>query len=82
MRLYRARDARELFFRPATEQVMRTQWRKTKTKSNKKQHKGLTDKQRAAEAHAHYVIHHGTNRDADKFLQHIRMLRVFLWLGA
>ena len=40
-----------------------------KVKRKKKKPKGLTDKQRAVEAHAHYIIHHSTAADAARFLR-------------
>ena len=61
---YRARDVHEAFFRPKSKQPTKHK-RKTKAESKPP----LTDKQRAAWAHAHYVIHHGSPMDADHFLQ-------------
>ena len=43
-------------------------WRKPKQTA-------LTDAQRAAWAHAHYIIHHGTNEDAARFLTHPKLVR-------
>ena len=38
------------------------------TKKRKSKSTGLTEAQRAAYAHAHYIIHHGTKADAARFL--------------
>ena len=38
------------------------------TKRKKKKGLGLTDKQRAKEAHAHWIIHHGKSSDAVQFM--------------
>ena len=63
---YRNRDAHETFFRPKAA----PEKSKTSSKNMKqKKKKGLTDKQRAKEAHAHWVIHHGVARDAEQFLK-------------
>ena len=64
---YRNRDVHEVFFRPATKQTMRKRWSKSKPKTQAT--RGLTDKQRATFAHAHYIIHHGTAKSAAKFMQ-------------
>ena len=71
---YRARDASELFFRPATKQ--RAIVRSSKMPKKKLKPRQLTDKQRAAEAHAHFIIHHGTAADAEKFQKHHRIKNV------
>ena len=74
---YRERDAYELFVRPAQKQTQKNKTLKPRKKTNaKSKATGLTDKQRAAEAHAHYVIHHGAEKDAAKFLQHPRIRNV------
>ena len=39
-------------------------------KRQKSKSTNLTDAQRAAWAHAHYIIHHGTQHDAVRLLQH------------
>ena len=44
--------------------------RKPQKKKPKAKSKGLTDAQRAAWAHAHYIIHHGTAADATRFLKY------------
>ena len=64
---YRKRDAFELFMRPATKRVQTTRW--TKTTKQKPERKNLTDKQRQAEAHAHFILHHGGAAEAAAFLQ-------------
>ena len=64
---YRDRDAHELFFRPSTIVSMYNN-NSSKTKKKKKKPKGWTDKQRAKEAHAHWIMHHGTAQDAKQFL--------------
>ena len=43
---------------------------KKRVKKNPKKIKGLTDSQRAAEAHTHFIIHHGVVEDATRFLSH------------
>ena len=63
--LYRERDAHEAFFRP-TLAMPATQQRRTKKK--KKKRTELTNKQRAAEAKAHYILHHDSKSDAHLFL--------------
>ena len=69
---YRKRDAHEALFRPGTTAAQKKQWakmdNKAKTKKKKKR-KGLTDKQRAAEAHAHFTVHHGSAQEAEKLLR-------------
>ena len=60
---YQARDAHEILFRPNLK-ARAPKRRQVK----KKKPKGLTDKQRRAEATAHYIIHHGTAKDATHFL--------------
>ena len=45
---------------------------KPKPKPKKPKATGLTDSQRAAWAHAHFIIHHGTPADAARFLTHQR----------
>jgi len=45
----------------------------TKQKSGKST--SLTDAQRAAWAHAHYIIHHGTTHDAARLLMHQKIVR-------
>ena len=65
------------------QQTLPSMWRKTehegnnkRTKVGPKKKKGkskpiiLTDAQRAAWAHAHFIIHHGTNQDAARLLTH------------
>lgn len=44
--------------------------KQAKIKKKKKTKKRLTKKQMAAEAHAHYIIHHGTTTEARKFLRY------------
>ena len=69
MKKYRARDAHELLLRPTNEKNAVDRWLKMKKpKRNKKPPKGLTDKQRVGEAHAHFIIHHGSRGDAMRFL--------------
>ena len=63
---YRARDCHELFFRPKKAQNNKNPKFKKKTS---KPAPSLTDKQRSAEAHAHYILHHGSTPDAAHFLQ-------------
>ena len=41
----------------------------------KKKSRGLTDIQRAAWAHAHYIVHHGTAEDAARFMTHPRNIK-------
>ena len=60
---YLSRDAHEIFFNPM---LLGKPQKKRRTK--KKTPTGLTDKQRRAEATAHYIIHHGTTKDAEHFL--------------
>ena len=62
---YCARDHHELFFRPAKTRADR----QPKTKKKSRTVPLLTDKQRAAEAHAHFILHHGSELDAARFLQ-------------
>ena len=62
---YRARDTHECFFRPTAKPKKTLPQAKRATV----QTRPLTDKQRAAEAHAHYIIHHGNNQDAACFLE-------------
>ena len=59
------RTAHERRFKPKPGQT------KSPPVINKKARKprSLTHKQRAAEAHAHYIIHHGSGPDATRFLQ-------------
>ena len=60
---YRKRDEHETFLRPATKQAQKKRWERENKKSKSKKQKkdrGLTDKQRAAEAHAHFIVHHST----------------------
>ena len=66
---YRRRDAHEALFRPTQAQTARQPKRKAKTGTKGLEKKGLTDKQRATEAHAHFIIHHGTIAEAARFLQ-------------
>ena len=66
---YRSRDVHEGFLRPATIQTKIKRWDNAKTKKRKKESKGLTDKQRRAEAHAHFIVHHGSATNASQFLQ-------------
>ena len=54
--------------------------RKTRAKANQKKKKNpierpgwLTDKQRSAFAHAHYILHYGTKAEAAHFLKHHRL---------
>ena len=61
---YPQRDAHERFFRPLHHQKQKVQ--KSKPKEKKR---SLTTKQRAAWAHAHYILHHGTATDAANFLE-------------
>ena len=63
-KLYRARDEREAFFRPTAKPR-----KYNNSKNKKKKQVGLTDKQRAKEAHAHWIIHHGAVKDANQFLK-------------
>ena len=68
---YRERDAKQTFLKPASKQEQKRRWEKVKVKKRRIQKsKGLTHKQRAAEAHAHYLIHHGSAQEASRFLQH------------
>ena len=73
MAKYRSRDAHALFFAPATKTRNRAPSRK---KPKPTAPTGLTDKQRASEAHAHYIIHHGTQADAQKIIKHRRIRSV------
>ena len=41
-------------------------------KKKKKANSGYTDAQRAAFAHAHFIVHHGTKADATRFLAHAK----------
>ena len=65
MNRYRDRDAHELFFRPLSKRASRPQ-----PKPNKKKDRptALTDKQRSAWAHAHFILHHGSKEAAASFL--------------
>ena len=67
-RRYRARDAHEAFFRPNA-RAPRTN-KRTEVKRNlfNKKQQSLTNKQRQARAHAHYIINHGSSSDAARFL--------------
>ena len=51
---YRERDAHEILFRPALTRRKRTR----KTKQDRKKPKPWSDKQRAASARAHWILHH------------------------
>ena len=73
MKKYRSRDAHALFFGSTTSTRAKMQCRK---KPKPVKPKGLTDAQRAAEAHAHYIINHGTEADAEKFIKHRRIRNV------
>ena len=65
LRDYRARNAHEAFFRPTFKTS--TNYKKVSHTINKR--KPLTNNQRAAWAHAHYIIHHGSPADDDRFLK-------------
>ena len=58
---YRERDAHEILFRPALTRRKRTR----KTKQDRKKPKPWSDKQRAASARAHWILHH-TNPFEDR----------------
>ena len=65
---YASRDNHELFFRPKAKGAKATSKHRTKA-SKRKKPPPLTDKQRRAEARAHYALHHGTTMDATSLLQ-------------
>ena len=57
---YRSRDTHEILLRPTTTRAELNRWQKAKKpKRKRKSPKGLTDKQRVGEAHAHFIINHG-----------------------
>ena len=65
---YRARDAHEAFFRPGA-QVVKTKRKTTvKRKLFTQKQRSLTNKQRQARAHTHYIINHDSSSDAARFL--------------
>ena len=66
-KLYRVRDQHEAFFRTTLKAPPQLSKRKNK-KKKKTAGLGLTTKQRQKEARAHYIIHHGTAKDAKLFL--------------
>ena len=66
-RKYINRDEHESFLRPVTKEARKKRWVRT-SKKKKKKPRGLTDKQRAAEAHGHYLVHHGTTAEVRAFL--------------
>ena len=70
---YRERDAHESYFRPAAVQLNP----KSKSKPNPKKRKHLTDKQRRAEAHAHFILHHGSAADATRFMRSKSNARIY-----
>ena len=61
---YRTRDAHATFFGSKLK-ATRVQQQRAKKKAKPT---GLTTKQRAAEAHAYYIINHGNAEDAKNFL--------------
>ena len=63
---YRDRDAHTSFFLSAAQQPKS----KTKytSKSKPKKRQNLTDKQRQAEAHTHFILHHGSAVDTARFM--------------
>ena len=63
---YRDRDVYSSFFWPAAQQSKSKPKYTSKSKPKKRQH--LTDKQRQSEAHAHFILHHGSAADAARFM--------------
>ena len=66
---YVMRDAHAMFFKAKPTKRAKMQEKKAKTaKEKKKKPTTLTNRQRAAEAHAYFIIRHGTTADAIQFL--------------
>ena len=60
---YTTRDAHTILFQPKLKPKQQK-----KPHAKKKRPEGCTDKQRKVFADAHYIVHHGTAKDADHFL--------------
>ena len=59
----------------AKQEKVKVAQQKQKLKTKKVKEAALTDAQRAAWAHAHYIIHHGTKDDAARLLTNTRVAR-------